>query len=50
MRSRRIVQLPEDEWLAWRQRCLDAAHERYNWETQVQALLDEYGRLTGKPW
>ena len=46
----RIVQLPEDEWLAWRQRCLDAAHERYNWETQVQALLDEYGRLTGKPW
>ena len=33
----RIVQLPEDEWLAWRQRCLDAAHERYNWETQVQA-------------
>jgi glycosyltransferase involved in cell wall biosynthesis len=46
----RIVQLPEDEWLAWRQRCLDAAHERYNWETQVQALRDEYGRLTGKPW
>ena len=46
----RIVELPEDEWLAWRQRCLDAAHERYNWETQVQALLDEYGRLTGKPW
>ena len=46
---RRIVQLPEDEWLAWRQRCLDAAHDRYNWETQVEALLDEYGRLTGKP-
>ena len=47
---RRIVELPEDEWLAWRQRCLDAAHDRYNWETQVEALLDEYGRLTGKRW
>ena len=44
----RIVQLPEDEWLAWRQRCLDAAHERYNWETQVQALLDEYGEAHGQ--
>ena len=41
---------PKAEWLAWRQRCLAAAHERYNWETQVQGLLDEYGRLTGKPW
>ena len=46
----RIVELPYDEWQAWRQRCLEGAHERYNWETQVQALLDEYGRLTGKPW
>jgi glycosyltransferase involved in cell wall biosynthesis len=47
---RQIVDLPEAEWLAWRQRCLDAAHDRYNWETQVEALLAEYGRLTGKPW
>ena len=47
---RQIVELPEGEWLAWRQRCLVAAHERYNWETQVKLLLDEYGRLTGKPW
>jgi glycosyltransferase involved in cell wall biosynthesis len=47
---RQIVELPEDQWLAWRQRCLDAAHDRYNWETQVGALLAEYGRLTGKPW
>ena len=47
---RRIVELPEGEWLAWRQRCLVAAQERYNWETQAQGLLDEYGRLTGKPW
>ena len=47
---RQIVELPEDQWLAWRRRCLDAAHDRYNWETQVEALLAEYGRLTGKPW
>ena len=47
---RQIVELPEEDWLAWRQRCLDAAHDRYNWETQVEALLAEYGRLTGKPW
>ena len=47
---RQIVELPEEQWLAWRRRCLDAAHDRYNWETQVEALLAEYGRLTGKPW
>jgi glycosyltransferase involved in cell wall biosynthesis len=47
---RQIVELPEAEWLAWRQRCIDAAHDRYNWETQVEALLAEYSRLTGKPW
>jgi glycosyltransferase involved in cell wall biosynthesis len=46
----RIVKLPEAEWLAWRERCLEAAHQRYNWETQVAGLLAEYGRLTGKPW
>ncbi len=23
---------------------------RYNWERQVGSLLDEYGRLTGRPW
>jgi glycosyltransferase involved in cell wall biosynthesis len=47
---RQIVELPEEDWLAWRQRCLAAAHDRYNWETQVEALLAEYGRLTGNPW
>lgn len=47
---RRIVELPETEWLEWRQRCLAAAHDRYNWETQAERLLAEYGRLTGKPW
>ena len=33
-----------------RARALAAAHETYNWETQVQALLDEYTRLTGRRW
>jgi glycosyltransferase involved in cell wall biosynthesis len=46
----RIVDLPESDWLEWRQRCLEAAHDRYNWEAQVQRLVTEYGRLTGKPW
>ena len=47
---RDIVGLSEADWGAWRQRCLDAAHDRYNWETQVRRLLDEYSRLTGKRW
>jgi len=31
-------------------RALAAAHETYNWETQANALLAEYGHLTGRPW
>jgi glycosyltransferase involved in cell wall biosynthesis len=46
----RIASLPEDEWQAWRERCVAAAHERYNWETQVERLLDLYSQLTGKRW
>jgi glycosyltransferase involved in cell wall biosynthesis len=45
-----IVDLPPAEWDAWRRRCLAAAHERYSWETQVERLIAEYGRLTGRPW
>jgi glycosyltransferase involved in cell wall biosynthesis len=47
---RRIVALPDDEWQAWRERCVAAAHDRYNWETQVERLLDLYTELTGKRW
>jgi glycosyltransferase involved in cell wall biosynthesis len=47
---REIVGLSDADWQAWRRRCLDAAHNRYNWETQVGRLLDEYSRLTGKCW
>jgi glycosyltransferase involved in cell wall biosynthesis len=31
-------------------RGLDAAHAEYNWETQMDKLLDLYTQLTGKPW
>jgi glycosyltransferase involved in cell wall biosynthesis len=33
-----------------RTRILAAAHATYNWEAQMERLLDEYGRLTGRPW
>jgi glycosyltransferase involved in cell wall biosynthesis len=47
---RTIVDAPLDERAAMRARALAAAHDTYNWETQVQALLGEYSRLTGRPW
>ena len=47
---RTIVDAPADERSAMRARSLAAAHDTYNWESQVQALLEEYGRLTGRPW
>jgi glycosyltransferase involved in cell wall biosynthesis len=47
---RSIVDAPPDERAAMRARALAAAHETYNWESQVQALLTEYTRLTGRPW
>ena len=47
---REIADLPDADWLAWRRRCIAAAHDRYSWETQVGRLIEEYGRLTGHPW
>lgn len=47
---RAIVDAPPDEREVLRARALTAAHGIYNWETQVQALLDEYTRLTGRRW
>jgi glycosyltransferase involved in cell wall biosynthesis len=47
---RSIVDATPDERAAGRARALAAAHETYNWETQVQTLLDEYTRLTGYRW
>ena len=31
-------------------KALAAAHATYNWETQADELLAEYGRLTGRQW
>jgi glycosyltransferase involved in cell wall biosynthesis len=47
---RTMVEAPADERDRMRARALAAAHDTYNWETQVQALLEEYTRLTGRPW
>jgi glycosyltransferase involved in cell wall biosynthesis len=47
---RSIVDATPDERAAARGRALAAAHELYNWEAQVQTLLDEYTRLTGRRW
>jgi glycosyltransferase involved in cell wall biosynthesis len=42
---REIVELPPDERAALRQRCLDAAYRRWNWETEGEGLLALYRRL-----
>ena len=47
---RSIMDLPEAERDAWRARCVAAAHETYNWESQVERLLEAYTGLTGKRW
>ena len=47
---RRILEAPSSEREAYRARALAAAHGTYNWERQLELLVAEYGRLTGKPW
>jgi glycosyltransferase involved in cell wall biosynthesis len=47
---RAILELPDDARLAMRERALAAARGPYAWETQVDVLLAEYSRLTGRPW
>ncbi len=44
---RGILALPPDEAEALRGRCLRAAHERYNWETEVSHLVGLYRDLLG---
>ena len=46
----RFRDLPAAERVAWRARCVAAAHETYNWETQVERLFEAYSGLTGKRW
>jgi glycogen(starch) synthase len=45
-----LLALDDVPYGALRSRCLAVAHERYAWESQVEVLLDLYGRLTGLPW
>lgn len=47
---RSILDAPEPERLAFRERSLAAAHGRYSWEAQAETLIAEFGRLTGRPW
>lgn len=42
---RTLVERPTDERAAFRRRCLDAAHRRWNWETESEGLLALYHRL-----
>ncbi len=42
---RSLLEAPSPERQAARARSLRAAHDRYNWETQVSTLFDLYGRL-----
>jgi glycosyltransferase involved in cell wall biosynthesis len=44
---RSIVELPEPRRADLRARCLRAAHERWNWETESARLLELYADLTG---
>jgi glycosyltransferase involved in cell wall biosynthesis len=43
---RSILDLSAGERLALRLRCLTAAHERWNWETESAHLIDLYAQLT----
>lgn len=45
-----ILDASDAEREAYRKRSLAAVHSTYNWESQVEILLAEYGRLTGRPW
>ena len=47
---RAILDAPETDRVAYRERAIAAAHGSYSWEAQVEILLAEYGRLTGRPW
>ena len=47
---RSILDAPADEVTRLRANARRAARERYNWETQADALLAAYARATGTPW
>ena len=47
---RTLLDAPAKDLAAYRARALAAAQGPYSWEAQVEVLLAEYGRLTGRPW
>jgi glycosyltransferase involved in cell wall biosynthesis len=44
-----IVEAPPVERAELRARCLRAAHERWNWETESAGLVRLYAEITGTP-
>ncbi len=47
---RALLEAPPEAREAIRARIRAAAAGRYDWPTQLDRLLGEYGRLTGRPW
>jgi glycosyltransferase involved in cell wall biosynthesis len=47
---RSVLDAPPAEREARRERTLAAARGPYSWEAQLEILLAEYGRLTGRSW
>ena len=45
-----ILEAPDGDRAAIRDRAIAAARGRYSWEAQLEVLLAEYTRLTGRPW
>ena len=47
---RALLDATPEERAARRSRTLAAAQGTYSWEAQAEVLLEEYRRLTGRPW
>lgn len=47
---RSILDLEPGEADALRRRCRTAAATRFSWGAQMRVVLEEYGRITGRPW
>lgn len=45
---RTIIEVPNEDRIALRTRCLHVAHERWNWESEGARLLDLYEQLQGR--
>ena len=47
---RAVLEGSDDDRRGWSDRAIAAAHGTYSWERQAAILLEEYSRLTGRPW